>query len=134
MTFSELMKYDSILKEITQLEKLIEDGMPKFIDKVQSAATFPYRNHEISITGNDTGLYNSWKRQLEDDKIQLDRIKRFIESCEDKTAKAILRYKVYDGLSWQCIALRLNYQDRKTPKRIIDKYLKHGTSWYTKVC
>ena len=122
------MKYDSILKEMNQLEKLIGDGVPKFIDKVQSAATFPYRNHEISITGNDTGLYNSWKRQLEHDKIQLHKIKAFIESCENKTARAILRYKVYEGLTWQCIAMRLNYQDRRTPKKIIEKYLKQCTS------
>ena len=98
MTREFLERYQGILADIAAIKA------DKVTDTVSaSSADFPYSQHTVTVQG----VPPDWRSQrLEELYRDKGRIELFIEGVEDDTVRAIMRYRIKQGLSWGEIAAK----------------------------
>lgn len=92
MTREFLERYQGILADIAAIKA------DKVTDTVSaSSADFPYSQHTVIVQGVPADWRSQRLEELYRDK---GRIELYIESVEDDTVRAIMRYRIKQGLSW----------------------------------
>ena len=99
MTREFLERYQGILADIAAIKA------DKVTDTVSaSSADFPYSQHTVTVQGVPADWRSQRLSELYRDKAQIE---LYIESVEDDTVRAIMRYRIKQGLSWEQVAARL---------------------------
>ena len=101
MTREFLERYQGILADIAAIKA------ERVTDTVQGSSTeFPWGFRQgIPVEGQSPDKAHTLER-LYRDKAQIE---LYIESVEDDTARAIMRYRIKQGLSWGQVAARMGY-------------------------
>ena len=99
MTREFLERYQGILADIAAIKA------DKVTDTVSaSSPEFPYGQHTVTIQG----VPEDWRsRRLQELYRDKARIEAYIESVGDDTVRAIMRYRIKQGLSWEQVAARM---------------------------
>lgn len=101
MTREFLERYQGILADIAAIKA------DKVMDTVSaSSADFPYSQHTVTVQGVPADWRSQRLSELYRDK---GRIELYIESVEDDTVRAIMRYRIKQGLSWDQVAARMGH-------------------------
>ena len=101
MTREFLERYQGILADIAAIKA------DKVTDTVSaSSPEFPYSQHTVTVQGVPTDWRSQRLSELYRDKAQIE---LYIESVEDDTVRAIMRYRIKQGLSWGQVAARMGY-------------------------
>lgn len=99
MTREFLERYQGILADIEAIKA------DKVMDTVSaSSADFPYSQHTVIVQGVPADWRSQRLSELYRDKAQIE---LYIESVEDDTVRAIMRYRIKQGLTWEQVAARL---------------------------
>ena len=99
MTREFLERYQGILADIAAIKA------DKVTDTVSaSSADFPYSQHTVIVQGVPADWRSQRLEELYRDK---GRIELYIESVEDDTVRAIMRYRIKQGLTWDQIEARM---------------------------
>ena len=122
VTYEKLMKYRAIKAEIKQLEGLIEKGRSRFAGQVQTSAGFPYQLESLDILTPESRWLQTWHNRLRECEGLIMEIENFIESVEDERIKTILRYRCYNKLPWQAVAMRIGLTASDTPPRMVKNF------------
>lgn len=101
MTREFLERYQGILADIAAIK------VERVTDTVQgSSPEFPWGFRQgIPVEGQSPDKAHTLER-LYQDKAQIE---LFIEGVEDDTVRAIMRYRIKQGLSWGQVAARMGY-------------------------
>ena len=100
MTREFLERYQGILADIAAIKA------DKVTDTVSaSSADFPYSQHTVTVQGVPADWRSQRLEELYRDKAQIE---LFIESVEDDTVRAIMRYRIKQGLSWGQVAAKFH--------------------------
>lgn len=100
MTREFLERYQGILADIAAIKA------DKVTDTVSaSSPEFPYSQHTVVVQGVPADWRSQRLEELYRDK---DRIELYIESVEDDTVRAIMRYRIKQGLSWGQVAAKFH--------------------------
>ena len=92
MTREFLERYQGIMADIAAIKA------DKVTDTVSaSSPEFPYSQHTVTVQGVPADWRSQRLEELYRDK---GRIELYIESVEDDTVRAIMRYRIKQGLSW----------------------------------
>ena len=92
MTREFLERYQWILADITAIKA------DKVTDTVSaSSADFPYSQHTVTVQGVPADWRSQRLSELYRDKAQIE---LYIDGVEDDTVRAIMRYRIKQGLSW----------------------------------
>ena len=92
MTREFLERYQGILADIAAIKA------DKVTDTVSaSSPEFPYSQHTVTVQGVPADWRSQRLSELYRDKAQIE---LYIESVEDDTVRAIMRYRIKQGLSW----------------------------------
>lgn len=92
MTREFLERYQGILADIAAIQA------DKVTDTVSaSSPEFPYSQHTVTVQGVPADWRSQRLSELYRDKAQIE---LYIESVEDDTVRAIMRYRIKQGLSW----------------------------------
>ena len=101
MTREFLERYQGILADIAAIKA------DKVTDTVSaSSPEFPYSQHTVTVRGVPPDWRSQRLEELYRDKAQIE---LFIESVEDDTVRAIMRYRIKQGLSWDQVAARMGH-------------------------
>lgn len=93
--------YQGILADIAAIKA------DKVTDTVSaSSPEFPYSQHTVTVQGVPAGWRSQRLSELYRDKAQIE---LYIESAEDDTVRAIMRYRIKQGFSWGQVAARMGY-------------------------
>ena len=112
MTREFLERYQGILADIAAIKA------DKVTDTVSaSSADFPYSQHTVTVQGVPADWRSQRLSELYRDKAQIE---LFIEGVADDTIRAIMRYRIKQGLSWDQVAARL--EGRFSVQNIKKKY------------
>ena len=112
MTREFLERYQGILADIAAIKA------GKVTDTVSaSSADFPYSQHTVIVQGVPADWRSQRLSELYRDKAQIE---LYIESVEDDTVRAIMRYRIKQGLSWDQVAARMGY--RFSPESVKSRY------------
>ena len=100
MTRDFLERYQGILADIAAIKA------DKVTDTVSaSSPDFPFTQHTVTIQG----VPEDWRsRRLQELYRDKARIEAYIESVGDDTVRAIMRYRIKQGLSWGEIAAKFH--------------------------
>ncbi len=116
MTKEVLQKYGSIKKEkerikarIEEIETMLYSPRNQNLSGMPTAHDAPNDTQEKLIEKKERLLkiYKSFLLQLDETEL---RIENAIESIEDPAARTILRYRYIDGMRWEVICVKTNYQ------------------------
>ena len=100
MTREFLERYQGILADIAAIKA------DKVTDTVSaSSPEFPYSQHTVTVRGVPTDWRSQRLEELYRDKAQIE---LFIESVEDDTVRAVMRYRIKQGLSWGQVAAKFH--------------------------
>ena len=100
MTREFLERYQGILADIAAIKA------DKATDTVSaSSADFPYSQHTVMVQGVPADWRSQRLSELYRDKAQIE---LFIEGVEDDTVRAIMRYRIKQGLSWGQVAAKFH--------------------------
>ena len=100
MTREFLERYQGILADIAAIKA------DKVTDTVSaSSPEFPYGQHTVTVRGVPPDWRSQRLEELYRDKAQIE---LFIESVEDDTVRAIMRYRIKQGLSWGQVAAKFH--------------------------
>lgn len=100
MTREFLERYQGILADIAAIKA------DKVTDTVSaSSPEFPYSQHTVTVRGVPPDWRSQRLEELYRDKTQIE---LFIESVEDDTVRAIMRYRIKQGLSWGQVAAKFH--------------------------
>ena len=100
MTREFLERYQGILADIAAIKA------DKVTDTVSaSSPEFPYSQHTVTVRGVPADWRSQRLEELYRDKAQIE---LFIESVEDDTVRAIMRYRIKQGLSWGQVAAKFH--------------------------
>lgn len=100
MTREFLERYQGILADIAAIKA------DKVTDTVSaSSADFPYSQHTVTVQGVPADWRSQRLSELYRDKAQIE---LYIESVEDDTVRAIMRYRIKQGLSWGQVAAKFH--------------------------
>ena len=100
MTREFLERYQGILADIAAIKA------DKVTDTVSaSSPEFPYSQHTVTVQGVPADWRSQRLEELYRDK---GRIELYIESVEDDTVRAIMRYRIKQGLSWGQVAAKFH--------------------------
>ena len=100
MTREFLERYQGILADIAAIQA------DKVTDVVwTSSSEPPYGKHPLSIRGTEVKKSQRLEA-LYRDKAEIE---LYIESVEDDTIRAIMRYRIKQGMSWDQVAARMGY-------------------------
>lgn len=112
MTREFIERYQGILADIAAIKA------DKVTDTVSaSSPEFPYHQHTVMAQGVPAGWRSQRLSELYRDKAQIE---LHIESVEDDTVRAIMRYRIKQGLSWGEIAAK--FHGKYTGDTIKKKY------------
>ena len=112
MTREFLERYQGILADIAAIKA------DKVTDTVSaSSPEFPYSQHTVTVQGVPADWRSQRLEELYRDKAQIE---LYIESVEDDTVRAIMRYRIKQGLSWGEIAAK--FRGKYTGDNIKKKY------------
>lgn len=101
MTREFIERYQGILADIAAIKA------DKVTDTVTaSSPEFPYSRHTVTVQGVPADWRSQRLSQLCRDKAEIE---LYIESVEDDTVRAIMRYRIKQGLSWDQVAARMGY-------------------------
>ena len=101
MTREFLERYQGILADIAAIKA------DKVTDTVSaSSPEFPYSQHTVTVQGVPADWRSQRLSELYRDKAQIE---LYIESVEDDTARAIMSYRIKQGLSWGQVVARMGY-------------------------
>ena len=118
MTKRELSRYRDICREIEQITEQLDELEQKEFDAAQKAV------REAAGAGrgrtDKVGARLVRKEDLEHlyDQKQISllvtrrRIENALESLQEPRDRALMRYRYFDGLSWEKVALKMNYSLR----------------------
>lgn len=123
-------EYLNIKAEIKDLEQRIKKCESEIvIDTVTgSSPEYPYTIHPISICGvaNDDSLQNRYRKLVNKLKKEEGEIEKFIETLPQSRYRRILRYRVFDGMSWKEVAAKMGYRySETTVRRIFNKVVEN---------
>ena len=100
MTREFLERYQGILADIAAIKA------DKVTDTVSaSSPEFPYSQPTVTVRGVPPDWRSQRLEELYRDKAQIE---LFIESVEDDTVRAIMRYRIKQGLSWGQVAAKFH--------------------------
>lgn len=100
MTREFLERYQGILADIAAIKA------DKVTDTVSaSSADFPYSQHTVTVQGVPADWRSQRLSELYRDKAQIE---LYIENVEDDTVRAIMRYRIKQGLSWGQVAAKFH--------------------------
>ena len=100
MTREFLERYQGILADIAAIKA------DKVTDTVSaSSADFPYSQHTVTVQGVPADWRSQRLEELYRDKAQIE---LYIEGVEDDTVRAIMRYRIKQGLSWGQVAAKFH--------------------------
>ena len=100
MTREFLERYQGILADIAAIKA------DKATDTVQGSSTeFPYSQHTVTVQGVPADWRSQRLSELYRDKAQIE---LFIDGVEDDTVRAIMRYRIKQGLSWGQVAAKFH--------------------------
>ena len=100
MTREFLERYQGILADIAAIKA------DKVTDTVSaSSADFPYSQHTVIVQGVPADWRSQRLSELYRDKAQIE---LYIEGVEDDTVRAIMRYRIKQGLSWGQVAAKFH--------------------------
>jgi len=132
----DLQQYRHLKSEIEELKKRIENiecfryGDIVADSVVGSSTTFPYTQHTIVITGEDTSYDLQVKKlQAELNKrlrglIYTERkISSFLESIKDSEIRRMINLRYVEGLTWQQIANRIGESDEQYPRKKVKRFM-----------
>ena len=128
MTIEELKNYRSICAEIADIKNELAGHYAG--DTVQSGSKHPYSVHNVRVEGyksDDSTI--SLLTRLSVLEHSREEIEEFIHNLSDYDLKLIISYRFLRGkrpMSWQAIAMKLNYMSEHTPKRKLIKYFQNG--------
>lgn len=112
MTREFLERYQGILVDIAAIKA------DKVMDTVSaSSADFPYSQHTVTVQGVPADWRSQRLSELYRDKAQIE---LYIESVEDDTVRAIMRYRIKQGLSWGQVAAK--FRGELSEQNIRQKY------------
>lgn len=101
MTREFLERYQGILADIAAIKS------DKVTDTVSaSSPEFPYSQHTVTVQGVPADWRSQRLSELYRDKAQIE---LYIESVEDDTVRAIMRYRIKQGLSWGQVVARMGH-------------------------
>lgn len=138
MDKEKLKQLRSLRKEIKELDAAIEDlKQQKRVtrDKVQaSMSDFPYVRTTATVFSVDANADKARRKKITDKEIALlqrrqqaaaleTEISEYIKSVTDSRIRRILRMRYIEGLSWDKVAIAMNY-DRTYPEKLLSRYLK----------
>lgn len=128
MTIDELKRYRDICAEITDIKKELAGHYAG--DTVQSGSKHPYSVHNVRVEGykSDDSTISLLTRLSVLERSRED-IEGFVHNLSDYDLKLIISYRFIRGkrpMSWQAIAMKLNYMSEHTPKRKLQKYFQNG--------
>lgn len=131
MTKEKLKRYRMLLSEIELLKRQLEKIEPEYVEDsvTGSDVEYPYTKHKMNIEGYDLDNYKkkiertnrriiSKMNELVEEK---DKLINFIYKIEDSEIRQILIYKYIDGLTYNDIAIKMNYS--KTSIRDKHRYI-----------
>lgn len=99
MTRDFLERYQGILADIAAIKA------EKVTDTVSaSSPEFPYTQHTVTIQGVPEGWRSQRLGELYRDKAEIE---AYIEGVENDTVRAILRYRIKQGLSWDQVEAKM---------------------------
>lgn len=127
MTIDELSKYHVIKLEIEQIKDNLKEldetsiGSPKLTGMPQSVGSVgnPVESVAIKKEKLETILKRKQDKLLDEHL----KIENFLETVDDSNVRVIIRARFIDGMSWQEIGKKLNFE-RTTPYYHLKKYLK----------
>ena len=100
MTREFLERYQGIMADIAAIKA------DKVTDTVSaSSPEFPYSQHTVTVQGVPADWRSQRLEELYRDKAQIE---LYIESVEDDTVRAIMRYRIKQGLSWGQVAAKFH--------------------------
>lgn len=102
MTAERLERYFDLKKEVLQLQERLEG--------------FSARKNEAPV--------DAWNERILENLRVMAGIEDFIESVPDERLRLAMRYRFYDGLTWQVVAMRCGWQDWRTPRWKIDRFIR----------
>lgn len=112
MTREFLERYQGILADIAATKA------DKVTDTVSaSSPEYPYSQHTVTVQGVPADWRSQRLSELYRDKAKIE---LYIESVEDDTVRAIMRYRIKQGLSWGEIAGK--FRGKYTGDTIKKKY------------
>lgn len=127
MTIERLNQYRQLIREIKYYEDLLNKiNKPSLRDSVQSSDGPGNTLHETSIYGEPGGKqkikrrYERYKKRAEKER---DIIESYIESVNNSEMRMIMYYRFIEKtsdnkpLSWQAVAMRMNWTDESTPRQ-----------------
>lgn len=128
MTIDELRKYRAICAEIADIKQQLAGHYAG--DTVQSGSKHPYSVHNVRVEGykSDDSTLSLLTRLSVLERFRKE-IEEFVHSISDYDLKLIMQYRFLRGkrpMSWQAIAMKLNYLSEHTPKRKLQKYFSNG--------
>ena len=128
MTLAELSKYHDIKVELTDLKRRINEIESTLIKSTKYSDT---KSSNIFNTSNPTekaAFQLSKLKEKYDDKIydlinEQIKIENYLDLVSDSEVRAIMRYRFIDCMTWNEIAVQLNYS-RANPYIKIKNYLR----------
>lgn len=127
-----LRQYNSLIKEIKELDKDIERMKNKTTYEKDSVtgsnSEFPYQKINFNIEGiviADTSVKERilTNRKIKCEELKLD-IEKFISEIPDSLTRRVFRYRYIDNLEWLPIARKIGRHNESYPRKIIhDRYL-----------
>lgn len=125
MKLEELNQYQSICKEITELNVMIKDKTVRGTVKGSDAA-FPYLQHTIEVSGiEDANVSETMLARIHKLEKRKSYIESFVEGIEDSLTRRIFRFRFINGFSWVRTALKIGGDNTAASvKMICYRYLK----------
>ncbi len=125
MKLGELNQYQSICREITELNVMMKDKTVRSIVNGSDSA-FPYLQHKIEVSGiEDTNVGETMLARIQKLEERKSYIESFVEGIEDSLTRRIFRFRFINGFSWVRTALKIGGDNTAASvKMICYRYLK----------
>lgn len=107
MKLEELNQYQSICKEITELNMMIKEKTVRGTVNGSDDA-FPYLQHTMEVSGiEDVNASDAMLTQVHNLEARKRNVEMFIESIDDSLTRRIFRFRFVNGFSWVRTALKI---------------------------
>ena len=125
MKLGELNQYQSICKEITELNVTIKDKTVHGTVNGSDTA-FPYIQHTIEVSGiEDANVSKTMLARIHKLEERKRNVELFVEGIEDSLTRRIFRFRFINGFSWVRTALKIGGDNTAASvKMICYRYLK----------
>ncbi len=125
MNLGELNQYQSICKEITELNVMIKNKTVSGTVNGSDAA-FPYLQHTIEVSGiEDVNASDTMLARVHKLEERKRKVESFIESIDDSLTRRVFRFRFINGFSWVRTALKIGGDNTAASvKMICYRYLR----------